>query len=449
MLAMRIVSGLLALALTSASFGADRYSDFTDRVRVTGLSRLGAFSLLKELTTDVGPRLSGSDGAEKAVAWGQATMTRLGFQNVRLVPCMVPHWVRGNTETLIATDKYGSFPLTVCALGTSPGTPAEGVTGEVIEVQTLKEVAALGERAKGKIIFYNRPFEKTTVSGFAPYGMAGDQRFAGPAAAAKVGAIAAITRSLTAAEDDVPHTGTTRDPGIPCAALSVVAANKLSAALKNGSVSVNLKLSCQTLPDVPSASVVGEIVGSEFPNEVIVMGGHLDSWDKGTGAHDDGAGVVHALEALSVLKDSGFRPKRTIRVVLFMNEEISGTGADAYFEYAKNSGEKCVAAIESDSGGFAPRAFSTDYKRLKRLDRWVPTLSTFEIERLKPGGGGADVGPLAKIGAVLFGLEPESQRYFDYHHSDKDTLDKVHPRELELGALAMATLAWLISEEGL
>jgi hypothetical protein len=150
-----------------------------------------------------------------------------------------------------------------------------------------------------------------------------------------------------------------------------------------------------------------------------------------------------------VIKDSGFRPKRTIRVVLFMNEEISGTGAEAYFEYAKKSGEKCVAAIESDSGGFAPRAFATDYKRRSRLDRWVPTLSTFEIEKLKPGGGGADVGPLAKIGAVLFGLEPESQRYFDYHHSDKDTLDKVHPRELELGSLAMATLSWLISEEGL
>jgi len=446
---MAVLSLLAAIGILGSSAPADRYTDFTDRIRVTGMSRLGAFSMLRELTTDVGHRLSGSVGAEKAVAWGQATMTRLGFQNVRLVPCMVPHWVRGDVETLTATDKYGSFPLTVCALGTSPGTPPEGVTGEVIEVQTLKEVADLGDRAKGKIIFYNRPFEKTTVSGFAPYGIAGDQRFSGPAAAAKVGAIAAITRSLTAVEDDVPHTGTTRDPGIPCAALSIVAANKLSAALRNGPVTVNLKLSCQTLPDVPSASVVGEIRGSEFPNEVIVMGGHLDSWDKGTGAHDDGTGVVHSLEALSVIKDSGFRPKRTIRVVLFMNEEISGTGAEAYFEYAKKSGEKCVAAIESDSGGFAPRAFTTDYKRRSRLDRWMPMLSTFQIERLKPGGGGADVGPLAKIGAVLFGLEPESQRYFDYHHSDKDTLDKVHPRELELGSLAMATLSWLISEEGL
>lgn len=438
---------LIAACFISALPQVPARPAFIDRIRVEGLSSLGSYQLLDELTSKIGGRLAGSPEAEKAVAWGVETMQRLGFQNVQRIQCPVPHWVRGSVETCVVTDKHGSFPLTVCALGTSPGTPADGVSGEVVEVHSLDEVSKLGDRAKGKIIFFNRPFDRTLVNG--QYGAAADQRFAGPAAAAKVGAVAAMVRSMTQAVDDIPHTGTTQDPKIPAAALSTVAADRLSDALKNGPVTVNLKLSCQNLPDGVSADVVGEIPGRELPKEVIVMGGHLDSWDKGKGAHDDGAGVCHSIEALRLIRESGFRPKRTIRVVLFMNEEISGTGAAAYLSWQKLRDEKVVAAIESDSGGDAPRGFSTSYKDIRKLDRWLPDLATFEAEKFTRGGGGADVEDLATVGAVLFGFQPETQRYFDFHHSDKDTIDKVYPRELELGALSMATLAWRISEEGL
>ena len=437
-----------ALALTPFASGQHRYADVTTKLRERGLTELGAYALLDDLTTSVGHRISGSPGAEKAVQWGKATMERLRFQNVRLVPTMSPRWVRGDVEECSARSAAGSFPLKCAALGTSPGTPAEGVSAEVIEVRSIDEVAKLGDRAKGKIIFYNRSFDPTLVSTFAQYGAAGDQRFAGPAAAAKVGAVAAIVRSLTGDPDDVPHTGTTRNPGIPAAALSVVAAERLSRALKDGPVTVTLKLSCENLPPVPSANVVGELVGTEKPNEVIVMGGHLDSWDKGQGAHDDGAGVCQSLDALRLIRASGLRPKRTIRVVLFMDEEIGGTGSEAYAQLAKSSKERHIAALESDAGGFTPRAFTSSHKALKKLDKWLPALGEFGIERFLPGGGGADVAPLGPMGAVMFGLRPDGQRYFDYHHSDKDTLDKVHPRELQLGALAMATLVWLISQEG-
>lgn len=422
-------------------------SELTDTLRTRGMTDLGAFSLLHELTTKVGGRVSGSENAAKAVVWGKATMERLGFDNVQLVPCMVPHWVRGNVESCVADGPSGSMPLKICALGTSPGTPDSGVTAEVVEVHSLAEVTRLGDKLKGKIVFYNRPFNPALING--QYGDAGDQRFQGPATAAKVGAVASLSRSLTQFVDDDPHTGTTRDPKIPAAALSTLAADKLSAELKKGPVRITLKLSCQNLPDVPSASVAGEIKGSEKPNEVIVMGGHLDSWDLAQGAHDDGAGVCQALEALRVIKTTGLKPKRTIRVVLFMDEEIGGRGAEAYLAFAKKGGQRHVAGIESDAGGFTPRSFSTDVVDRDKLGAWIGDLRPFGIERFEVGGGGADVGPLASIGAAQFGLSPDTQRYFDYHHSAKDTLDKVHPREIELGALAMAALAWHISEEGL
>lgn len=426
--------------------------DVAATLKNRGLSELHAYEMLRELSGDIGPRLNGSEGAAKAVTWGLETMKSLGFQNVRPLPCMVPHWVRGTTERC-SLSKGAS--LTICALGNSPATPKGGIEAEVIEVQSLKEAEALGDRVKGKILFFNRPFDQTFVNPGQAYGTAGDQRFTGPSVAAKLRASAALVRSLTAAHDDFPHTGTTQFANgqrVPAAALSLVAADRLSAALKaNPHQTVQLEMDCETMPDVPSASVIGEIVGSEKPNEVVVMGGHLDSWDKGRGAHDDGAGIVHALEALRLIQKTGWRPKRTIRVVLWMNEENTGTGSETYAEYVKASKEKAIAGIESDSGGFAPRGFSTSLsaRRARRLNAWLPALSLVEANQMKPGGGGgADVAPLAPLGAVLFGLEVETQRYFDYHHSDKDTIDKVHPRELELGAISMAILAWLLAEHG-
>jgi carboxypeptidase Q len=440
----------MLLAITSTSV-----DDRTDALRRAGLRELGAFSILQDLTSRIGARPAGPPAAARAVEWGKETMNRLGFQNVHLVECMVPHWVRGREEALLVAPGSSQERLSMCALGMSPATPDQGLTAEVIEVPSVDAIKNLGNRAIGKIVFINQGFDPTLVSTFAQYGGAVGARISGPAEAAKLGAAAVLVRSMTTEPDDVPHTGTTAfgdGPKIPAAALSVVAADRLSATLQKGPASVKLTMTCRLLPDEPSADVVGEIVGTERPDDVIVMGGHLDSWDKGRGASDDGAGLAHSLEALHLIQELGWKPKRTIRVVLFMDEENLGRGAEAYKAYAAKSLDHHLAAIESDAGGFAPRSMACSLPAavVSKMDAWQTALSTFECDKLTGGGGGgADVSPLAALGAATFGLNPESQRYFDYHHSDKDTIDKVNPRELELGAMTMAMLAWLISEEGL
>ncbi|MBX3117932.1 MAG: M20/M25/M40 family metallo-hydrolase [Fimbriimonadaceae bacterium] len=456
-IALLLTFPLLSSATNFPMAGQEDYASVTQPLLEKGMREMGAYAMLHQLTTNVGARLSGSPEAAKAVAWGQKKMEQLGFENVRLIPCMVPHWVRGDKEEFTLTTSSGQkLRLNGTALGMSVGTPANGITAEVIEVKSLEEAGKLGEKAKGKIVFFNGPMDPTLVSTFGAYGGAVGQRSAGASTVAKFGAVGVLVRSMTLDPDDEPHTGAMRYAEgvkkIPAAALGIQSAERLSAAIKKGPAKVRFVLSCKQLPDGPSANVVGEIRGSEFPDEVIVVGGHLDSWDKGTGAHDDGAGVCQSLEALRLFKGLGWKPKRTIRVVLFMNEENGGRGAAAYLDFAKKSGEKHIAALESDAGGFAPRGFNTSVsaEESARVSKWLPALSVFEAEKFSyGGGGGADVGPLREVGTVLFGLQPESQRYFDYHHSHKDTLDKVSRRELELGALAMATLVWLISEEGI
>ncbi len=457
------MSLLIALAVASTfshsqPIAEGKYDKVVDAIRIKGMTELHAFEMLRDLTTTVGSRLSGSEGDAKAIIWGTKTMEKLGFQNIKNMPCMVPHWVRGKQEEAILFG-HGDITtkLNCTALGGSVQTPPGGIFAEVIEASSLEEAAKLGEKVKGKILFLSGAMPPENIRTGASYGVAVQQRVRGAVAGSKLGAVAVVIRAVSTMNDDEPHTGTMRyEEGttkIPAAALGVQSAVKLGSALRSGiKVQLRLVLSCETLPDVPSANVIGEIVGSEKPEEVIVIGGHLDSWDKGTGAHDDGAGVVHALEALRLIKELGLKPKRTIRAVLFANEESMGRGAAAYAAYAKDAKEKHIAAIESDAGGFAPRNISCsfDAKKLKRLSKWEPALRVFEVDRLTPGGGGgADVGPLGPLGAVLFGLEPESQRYFDYHHSHNDTLDKVNPRELQLGANAMALLCWMISEEGI
>ncbi len=437
-----------------------RYAEAASKISQRGLRELGAYSLLAELTDKIGARLSGSPQAAAAVEWGRKTMLAQGFTNVHTEPVMVPHWVRGETEqaSLLASALEGNTDqkLAVCALGGSIGTPRAGITAEVVEVQSLEEARGLGERGKGKIVFFNRRFDPTLINTFAAYGGAVDQRHSGASAAASSGAVAVLVRSMTMANDDEPHTGAmeyeANVPKIPAAALSAKAADTLAKSLKNGDlVHVHLKLDCKTLPDVESANVVGELVGTEKPNEVIVIGGHLDSWDKGVGAHDDGAGCVQTLEALNLLKRAGLHPKRTVRVVLFMNEENGGAGGRAYASKKRPDGERHIAAIESDSGGFAPRGFGVTAKPevFARFGAWMPVLEPFGADKLMVGGGGSDVGPLSAQGAVTIGLEPESQRYFDYHHSNNDTLDKVNARELELGAIAIALLSYMIAEDGI
>lgn len=433
-----------------------QYAEEASRITKKGLTEQRAYGMLTELTGTIGNRLSGSPQAAKAVEWGKKMMLASGFDSVHCEAVSVPHWVRGKNEQASILVGKTSSPLAVCALGGSIATPKKGITGEVIEVHSFDEVKSLGDRAKGKIIFYNHPMDPTKVFTFEAYGGAVDQRGQGAIEAAKVGAVAAIVRSMTLALDNVPHTGAMHYldsiPKIPSAAVSSLGANKLSDLLHSAKkVRVRLILNCETLPDVESANVVGEIRGSEKPNEVIVIGGHLDSWDKGQGAHDDGAGSVQSMEALRLLKDLGVRPKRTIRCVLFMNEENGLRGGKAYAAAKRSPDEKHIAAIETDAGGFAPLGFgvTADSATFEKFKTFSAPLEEIGANRIRKGGGGADISALGALGVPVVGLMVESQRYFDYHHSDNDTIDKVNPRELELGAIALAILSYEISEEGL
>lgn len=439
-----------------------KYSELANRLLATGLRDLESYELLKQLTTEAPHRLSGSEGAAKAVALTKRMMDERGFQNVHLEKVMVPHWVRGEEECFIVGSGATKLDrmmrvekLSVCALGGSIATPPEGIEAEVVEVKSFDELRSMGELAKGKIIFFNRPMDPSLLNTFQAYGGAVDQRGRGAVEAGKAGGVAALVRSMTLREDDIPHTGAMNYidtvKKVPAAAVSIVGANRLSELLAQGNrVRVRLRLTCQTLPDAESANVVGEIRGSEKPDEIIVLGGHLDGWDKGHGAHDDGAGCMQAIAAVNLLKKLGVKPKRTIRAVMFMNEENGVRGGRAYPFAPERKGEKHVAAFESDAGGHAPRGFNVkaDSSILKRVLEWKPIFDMFDAGKINIGYAGVDIDPLVATGVPGFGLVPENHRYFDYHHSDNDTIDKVHPRELELGAIVAAMLSYLISEEG-
>lgn len=440
---------------------AQAYSRVAQSIFEKSLRDSYSHALLLELT-DIGPRLSGSAQAASAVEWAERAMRHLGFDNVRLEPVKVPRWVRGDVEEarpVFSRGANGSISsdstYSICALGGSIGTGEDGIMAEVLEVRTFDELHSLNEQAAGKIIFFNRPMDRSKLTTFEAYGGAVNQRGSGAIEAAAVGGVAALVRSMTTRIDDIPHTGamhyTDSIPKVPAAAISTMDADALSAALqKDPGMKLWMKLSCETLPDVESANVVGEIIGWEKPDEVVVIGGHLDSWDKGTGAHDDGAGCVQSIDALRLIKESGLKPRRTIRAVMFMNEENGLRGGIAYA--AKDRGnEKHIAAIESDAGGFAPRGFgvSSDSVSFEKIRKWEFLFADIEADRIRKGGGGADISPLAQKGVPAIGLRVDSHRYFDYHHSATDTFDKVNERELALGAAAMAILSYVLAEEGL
>jgi hypothetical protein len=423
--------------------------------RAAGLGENGAYRILEELLRRSGHRLSGSAGADSAVAVTAELLHRVGADSVWKEPVLVPRWVRGSTEEAILLSKR-HLPLSVCALGGSVGTPPGGITAGVVEVRSFEGLRSLGQRARGKIVFFNRPMDPSKVNTFEAYGGAVDQRSVGAVAAAREGALAVLVRSVTTALDDVPHTGAMGYADsvmkIPAAAISTVGANTLSRELKaDPGLRLRLRLSCATLPDVLSANVMGEIRGTERPEEIIVIGGHLDSWDKGTGAHDDGAGCAQSIEVLRLFRALQLKPRRTIRAVMFMNEENGTRGGQAYALDPGRDGERHVALIESDRGGFAPRGFTVDGDSalLGRVRRWQPLFEELNAGSIQRGYGGVDISFMAKNGVPAFGLLVEMQRYFDYHHSANDTLGAVHPRELELGAIAGALLCYLISEYGL
>ncbi len=423
------------------------------------LLRGQCYQTLDYLCNNIGGRLSGSPQAEQAVNYMFATMKSYGFDTVFLQPVMVPHWVRGAKEKGIIVHGKQKLEVAICALGGSVATPAKGIEAAVVEVKSIAELKTLGtEKLKGKIVFFNRPLDPTLINTGSAYGGAGDQRGIGPAEAARYGAIGVVVRSLTLAYDNNPHTGMTRYndslPKIPACAISTKGAETLSNLIKNstsGQVRMYFKQQCETLPDVLSYNVVAEIRGSEKPDEIIIAGGHLDSWDNGQGAHDDGAGCVQSLEALRLIKALGLKPKRTLRAVLFMNEENGVKGGNEYARVAAlDKNTKHIAAIESDAGGFTPRAFGIeDSTAVPYFKMWEDLFKPYGIEQIRKGWGGTDISPLRPQGTVLIGYVPDSQRYFDYHHTAIDTFDKVNKRELELGAAAMCALMWLMSEEGI
>ena len=414
-----------------------------------------SYEWLRDLTQNIGSRLSGSSGAAKSVIWGEKLMKEIGLDSVWLQPVMVPHWVRGEKEIANYTTKSTKKNVPICALGFSVATPKNGITAEVIEVKSIEEAKALGSKMKGKIVFFNRPFDDTLINTFRAYGGCVDQRVNGAKVCGEFGAKAVIVRSMTNSIDDYPHTGTMsygdlpKEKQIPTAAISSRAANILSVDLKqNPELKFYFKQSCETLPDAPSFNVVGEIKGSENPENIVVVGGHLDSWDLGEGAHDDGTGIVQSLEVAYLFKKNNIKPKNTLRVTFFMNEENGTRGAKKYAELAKLNKENHIGGLESDAGGHTPRGFSIDANTVntKLLQSWKKLLSPYGLHDLDKGGSGADISPLKGENVTLVGYRPDSQRYFDYHHTSTDTFDKVNKRELELGSASMASIIYLMDK---
>jgi carboxypeptidase Q len=447
---------LLFLSLPAFSQSADEAT--IKQIFDEALSNGKSYDMLHDLTTNIGPRLSGSPGAAAAVEWSRHVMEQFGFDSVWLQPVMVPHWVRGQQEVgSIISKKKGTVPVNVCALGGSIGTGPSGIAAGVVEVKSFDELKMLGTKGvQGKIVFFNRPMDPTKINAFTAYAGAVDQRGGGAAQAVKYGAVAVLVRSMGLNQEEYPHTGGMRyapdGAKIPALAISTMHADALSKLLKEEKdLQFYMENHSVILDDAPSFNVIGEMKGTEFPEQIIVVGGHLDSWDLAQGAHDDGAGCVQSIEVLRLFNAMGFKPKHTVRAVMFMNEENGLRGGLKYAELAEKNKEKHLVAIESDRGGFTPRGFTMTAPKSVRekIKSWKPLLEPYGLTDFDQEGGGADVGPLEKQNIPIMEFLPDSQRYFDYHHTREDTIDKVSKRELELGAASMAALVYLIDKYGL
>ncbi len=453
----------LSILLFSSSLGfsqnAKQDSIMLRKIYTESLTEGKAYGWLDHITNQIGGRLSGSIEAETAVKYTEAELKDLGLDKVWLQPVMVPKWTRGFKEYAYIETPSGEKTIAdICALGGSVPTANLGLKAEVVEVKGLDELAALGkEKLSGKIVFFNRPMDASLVNTFEAYGGAVDQRSRGASEAAKYGAIGVLVRSMNLRLDDLPHAGamnygdTPQNMRIPAAAISTNGAEYLSSLLKiQPHLKFYYKLNCKTWDDVQSYNVIGEITGSQFPNEYMVVGGHLDSWDLADGAQDDGAGCVQSMDVLNIFKEIGYKPKHTLRVVLFMNEENGLRGGKKYAEEVKRKDEKHIFALESDAGGFSPRGFSfqTDDANFKKAQSWADLFKPYMIHYFEKGHGGSDIGPLEGNIDVIAGLRPDSQRYFDYHHAANDVFENVSKRELQLGAATMASLVYLFDTYG-
>ncbi len=410
-----------------------------------------AYNNLEYLCKNTKGRIDGAPVTLKAVEFTREALLKAGADTVWLQEVPVPHWVRGKERCSISSSA-GSEDLAISALGLSVGTPEKGITAGVLEVHNFDELESLGRKAvEGKIVFFNRPVDNTLINTFAGYGGAVDQRVGGASAAARYGAVAVIVRSVTQFLDNFPHTGVMHydknTDSIPAVAVSTVGADLLSKRLKTDPyLKVYLVSTCRNEPDTISYNVIGEIRGTEKPSEFITVGGHLDAWDTGEGAHDDGGGCIQAIEMIRLFKKIGIKPRRTVRAVMFMNEEISSTGGRTYAKEAGAKGESEYAALESDRGVMSPRGFSfdTDGDRLDRLRTLARYFEPFDIRDFEKGGGGSDIAPLKSLGALQIGYIPDSQRYFSFHHCANDTFEQVNIRELQMGSAAIASLIYLI-----
>ncbi len=455
--------GFLAF-LAVLLFGVERspQKEQVGKIFNEALTEGQCYEMLDVLSNSIGGRLSGSPQAAAAVEWAKQTLQSLDIDSVYLQECMVPHWERGEKEQArILSDWIGQEDLPVCALGGSVGTGDMGLTAKLIEVAHVEDIAKLSPAAvKGKIVFLNHPMDKAHFDTFHAYGECTGGRYNGAPEAAKMGAVGIVIRSLASGMDDYPHTGSMGyQKGIekiPAAALSTNAAEFLSELLKQDpDTKLHLRMTCKQHPDALSYNVIGEIRGSEKPEEIVVVGGHLDSWDLAQGSHDDGAGTVHAIETLRLFKSMGIKPKRTIRCVLFMNEENGQRGAIKYAAEAKAKGENHIAAIESDRGGFAPRGWKVDAAtegqikaNVDFISEWIPEFREYGVYDVEHGFSGVDIKHLKDQGTICLGFYPDPQRYFDYHHAPNDNFDKVNRRELELGAGTVASLAYVFTEFG-
>lgn len=439
--------------LFSISVCANQDSLMISKIYKQSFYKGEAYENLRYLTKKIGHRITGSAQAEQAVQWSKSVMEQLSFDSVYLQDVKVPYWSRGAAEKafIVGTGQK----LNVLALGGSVATPIGGVEAEVIEVELLSDLRKYGDKVHGKIVFVNKPWDESLVETGVAYGLNSGQRSRGPAEAAKLGAVAYLFRSLGSGIDDYPHTGGTRYTkdvdSIPAMAISALGANALSKALRgNAKLRVFLQQDCAWKGEVESHNVIGEWIGSEYPDQVITIGGHLDSWDVGEGAHDNGTGTMGTLDALRVLMQLGYKPKHTIRLVFYMNEENGVHGASQYGLNAHWKKENLVAAIESDAGGFAPRGF--DIKGGLDAVHWIQTNwkplfeENYWVSRFLQGGAGVDSGVWGKYypKALMFNFRPDPHRYFDLHHTAKDVFEAVDKRELQSGVAALASLLYLL-----
>jgi len=410
---------------------------------------------LRFLTKNFKGRIACAPEAVKAAYWTNDIMGEMDLDTVFMQEIMVRNWIRGaKEEGIIISEKFGRKNVNVCALGLGKGTGHTGIIGNIIEIKSRKELDLLGaEKIHGKIVFLNEAMDTRNMNTFGAYAAASWQRTSGPSLAAKYGAKAAVIRSLTSAIDIYPHTGVTSheagEDSIPSVAICTEHAELLSKWLKEDSnIEFYFKTTCLNLPDTKSYNVIGEIKGSKYPDEYIVVGGHLDAWDNSEGAHDDGGGCMQAIDVLRIYNEIGYKPERSIRAVMFMDEEISQRGGAKYAEEVKRKGEKHIAAIEADRGCDTPIGFSIDAKteELKIIQSWEELFKPYGIRKLVRGGSGVDIGPLKQFNTSLIGLLTDNHRYFDWHHSEFDSFEQINIRELQMGSAAMASLIFLIDK---